>query len=428
MTLAVTPTRSLRSPGLDARIAQLVDERARHTTDWFGREASRIAQLCHALAQRFHQGGRLLAVGDSAAARSDARHVAVEFVHPVIVGKRALPALALTGTIDEIERDVTLLVEPHDMLFVFGSDARLGESITAARARGALTVAFADLAADWTFIPPGDDLFIRQELVETFYHVVWELVHVFFEHRGLLDDDGASINTTTIALGGISVADVTTSSATSFLYPFLANAERDLNGVLADVAASVAMKAAEITELRAATVGAVESPSRRELVDAARLLRAAFDTGHKLLAFGNGGSSTDAMDAVADYRSPPNGWRARPALDLSEDPAILTALANDVGPEVLFSRQIIAHGKAGDVALAFSTSGGSRNVIHALIEARKRGLATIAFVGYDGGRIADERLADCVVVSPSQHIPRVQEAQAAAHHIVRELVERLYDG
>jgi D-sedoheptulose 7-phosphate isomerase len=144
-----------------------------------------------------------------------------------------------------------------------------------------------------------------------------------------------------------------------------------------------------------------------------------------VLALGNGGSATDATDAVADLRYPParSGWPARPALDLTEDAGILTAIANDVGVESMFSRQVIAHGRPGDVLLAFSTSGGSANVLSALAEARSRGLRTISLVGYDGGRIAAERLADHVVVTRSQHIPRIQEAQASAWHVLRELVE-----
>ena len=131
------------------------------------------------------------------------------------------------------------------------------------------------------------------------------------------------------------------------------------------------------------------------------------------------------MDVVADFRAPPvaSGWPARPALDLTEDSAILTALANDIGVEALFSRQVIAHGREGDALLAISTSGNSANVIAALAEARRRGLATIALVGYDGGRIAAQGLADHVVVTRSQSIPRIQEAQASAYHVLRELVE-----
>ena len=87
------------------------------------------------------------------------------------------------------------------------------------------------------------------------------------------------------------------------------------------------------------------------------------------------------MDVVADFRA-----GGRPAIDLTEDPAILTAIANDIGVEAIFSRQVIAYGAAGDALLALSTSGNSGNVIEALAEARRRGLVTIAMVGYDGGR------------------------------------------
>jgi D-sedoheptulose 7-phosphate isomerase len=107
----------------------------------------------------------------------------------------------------------------------------------------------------------------------------------------------------------------------------------------------------------------------------------------------------------------------------TEDAAILTAIANDIGTDALFSRQLIAHGREQDSLLAFSTSGNSGNVISALAEARRRGIHTIAMVGYDGGRVAAERLADQVVVTRSEHIPRIQEAQASAWHVLRELVE-----
>jgi D-sedoheptulose 7-phosphate isomerase len=129
------------------------------------------------------------------------------------------------------------------------------------------------------------------------------------------------------------------------------------------------------------------------------------------------------MDAVADFKAAPQGWPALRALDLAADSAILSALANDIGPEVLFARQLIAYAREVDVALAISTSGGSANIVQALVEARRRGLVTIALVGYDGGRVATEALADHVVVTRSDHIPRIQEAQASAYHALRELVE-----
>jgi D-sedoheptulose 7-phosphate isomerase len=130
------------------------------------------------------------------------------------------------------------------------------------------------------------------------------------------------------------------------------------------------------------------------------------------------------MDVVADFRAAPQGWPPRPAIDLTEDAAIITAVANDIGPGAIFSRQVIAYGKPGDALLAISTSGNSENVLEALAEARRRGLVTIAMVGYDGGRVAAEGLADHVLVTRSEHIPRIQEAQASAYHVLRELVEQ----
>jgi D-sedoheptulose 7-phosphate isomerase len=133
------------------------------------------------------------------------------------------------------------------------------------------------------------------------------------------------------------------------------------------------------------------------------------------------------LDPAADFSEPPagSGWPARPALDLTSDPSILTAIANDIGTEAIFARQIIAHGRPGDALLALSTSGGSANVLAALAEARRRGVVTVAMVGYDGGRILSEALADHVIVTRSEHIPRIQEAQASASHVLRELVEAM---
>jgi D-sedoheptulose 7-phosphate isomerase len=183
---------------------------------------------------------------------------------------------------------------------------------------------------------------------------------------------------------------------------------------------SVLMKSEEIGELRAQTL----TENCDVLIAAAAAMRAGFEQGATLFAIGNGGSATDAMDVVADFRCAGGSGRAWPAIDLTEDAAILTAIANDIGPDAIFSRQVIAYGRAGDLLLALSTSGNSDNVIQALSEARRRGLVTLAMVGYDGGRIDAERLADHVVVTRSQHIPRIQEAQASAYHVLRELVER----
>jgi D-sedoheptulose 7-phosphate isomerase len=334
----------------------VTQERTRANSEFFGAESARLAALCDAMAMRFLRGGRLLAVGEE----SDARHIAVEFVHPVIVGKRALPALAMP-TIDAL----ALECESDDIVVVF---SELGVRVD-----------------DQSFIPPTDDPFVRQELVETLYHVLWELVHVFIEHR-----EGSLVG----------------AGAASFLYPFLAGGSSDLDAVREDVRRSIEAKAMEIGALREQTLA--ENASVLEA--AAGALRG------RLLALGNGGSATDAMDVVADFRA-----RGRRALDLTDDPAVLTAIANDIGVEAIFSRQVIAHGRPGDTLLTFSTSGSSANVLAALAEARRRGLQTIAMVGYDGGRIAAESLADFVVIVRSEHIPRIQEAQASAYHTLVEL-------
>ena len=386
------------------RLDALVRERADAGERFFAPEAERIARLCHRMAERFARGGRLIALGRSPAARSDARHVAVEFVHPVIVGKRALPAIALAGEGGPLDEQLRLLAEPDDIVLAFGSGAETAAALELAAARECLTIAFDPEAAAWTFRPPGD-AFVRQELAETLYHVLWELVHVFFEHRGLLE--------------GRRARAVHDTGASSFLYPFLAEREDDLDAVVADVRVSVVLKGRETTELRTATLTAHAGV----LAAAAGDLRDCFAAGGRLLALGNGGSATDAMDAVADFRAPLAGGPPRPALDLTEDAAILTAIANDIGTEAIFSRQVIAHARAGDALLALSTSGASLSVLAALAEARRRGVRTIAMVGYDGGRIAAEGLADRVVVARSEHIPRIQEAHAAAYHALRELVE-----
>jgi D-sedoheptulose 7-phosphate isomerase len=359
---------------------------------FFGAEAERIARLCHLMAERFARGGRLVAVARSPRGWSDARHVAVEFVHPVIVGKRALPAIALAP------EQLDALAERDDVVIAFDPE----EDLAVPTRRGCLTIAFCpQTAADWVFVPATSDPFVAQELVETLYHFLWEHVHVFFEHRGLLE--------------GRQAKQVHDSGASSFLYPFLGEHEKDPAAVVDDVRASVLMKAREIAELRAQTL----EENRAELGAAAETLRTCFAGGGRLLALGNGGSATDAMDVVADFRSPPE----RRAIDLTADSAIITAIANDIGTEAIFARQIIAYGRAGDVVLALSTSGNSDNVIAALAEARRREIRTVAMVGYDGGRVAAEELADHVVVTRSEHIPRIQEAQASAYHVLRELVE-----
>ena len=114
------------------------------------------------------------------------------------------------------------------------------------------------------------------------------------------------------------------------------------------------------------------------------------------------------------------GYRPIPAVSLALEPANITAVANDVGTDVIFLRQLIAQAQPGDMAVGISTSGGSRNIVMALEEARKRKLTTVALLGYDGGEILRRGLADFPLIVRSDYIPRIQEVQASIYHILRE--------
>ena len=199
---------------------------------------------------------------------------------------------------------------------------------------------------------------------------------------------------------------------TDFLYPFIDAEERDPGPLLADLAASAAAKASDTLSLRAATRASEGASVARLANDMASRFRA----GGRLLTFGNGGSATDAASAAALFRAPPGDdtgpSRPLPARSLVADEAVLTALANDVGFELVFSRQVIAHGRAADIALGVSTSGNSANVMRALVEARSRGMLTVGFAGYEGGEMAGAGLDHCIVVR-SASVHRIQETQAA---------------
>jgi len=389
------------------RVEALLQARSEANGTFFQAEAGRLARLCHKMAERFAREGRLVAFGASPADRSDARHVAVEFVHPVIVGKRALPAMGLAGEGGAIAPQVALEAEADDIAMAFGDEADILAALAAARGRGCLTIAFTrDSGAEWEFdLGVIADPLIRQEVAETLYHTLWEHVHIFLDNRGLLE--------------GRAARPVHDSGASSFLYPFLGQQETDLDAILEDVRSSILMKAQEITALRVQTL----TEYADQLVTAASVLRQRLDAGGRLIALGNGGSATDAMDVVADFREAMFGGPPRRALDLTEDTGIITAVANDIGADAIFLRQVIAYGRAGDVLMSLSTSGNSLSVLEALREGRKRGMVTMAFVGYDGGNVCNHELADHIFISRSENIPRIQEAHASGYHVLRELVE-----
>jgi D-sedoheptulose 7-phosphate isomerase len=365
---------------------------------FFKAEAPRLAETCHEMSRRFLAGGRLLAFGHGPAA-TDAQHVSVEFVHPVIVGKRALPALDVGP---DFEARLPIILRSEDMVMGFsfpaGDDA-VERALSTAQERGALTFALAGEAGDYPFALPDEDPFVSQEVFEVLYHMLWETVHVYFEHREQGHDVGAS----------------------SFLYPFLGTQEQQLEEVVEEVQGSMLQKMEEVNGMRTAAAeteaGAI---SEIALAIVERLKH-----GGKIVAFGNGGSATDANDLVTDCVAPPPGFEPIPAVSLSAEPANITAIANDIGSQAIFARQLIAHARPEDIAVGISTSGGSANILAALAEARKRGLLTVGIVGYDGGRIVGELLADHAVVVRSDYIPRIQEVQASIYHVLRGLIEAL---
>lgn len=158
------------------------------------------------------------------------------------------------------------------------------------------------------------------------------------------------------------------------------------------------------------------------VVAAADVIADAFVNGRKLLVFGNGGSAADAQHLSAEFVGRFVGERdALPALALSTDTSILTAVGNDYGYDRVFARQVEALGEAGDVALGISTSGASANVIEALRAARDRGLRTLAMTGGDGGAVG--RLVDVHVNVPGWSTARTQEVHGTILHALCVLVE-----
>jgi D-sedoheptulose 7-phosphate isomerase len=194
---------------------------------------------------------------------------------------------------------------------------------------------------------------------------------------------------------------------TNFLYPFIDAEEDDPKSLLADLAASAQAKAAESLALRRSTLAASADLLEASGTEMARR----FAAGGRLFTFGNGGSCTDSTTLAGLFARPPIG-KPLPAWSLTADQAILTALGNDVGFELVFARQLIARAQAGDIAIAMSTSGNSPNLLTALAEARRRGLYTVGFAGYDGGAFVDNPNVDACFVVRSQSVHRIQESQA----------------
>jgi D-sedoheptulose 7-phosphate isomerase len=389
-------------------VEELLLERNRVSAGFFPRESARLAIACQAMAERFLRGGRLLAFGREHSA-TDAQHVSVEFVHPVIVGKRALPALDLSLS---PRGWVEALVRPDDIVMGFGppaGDPEVDSVLRGAAARGAQVFALPGSPPEgvsgddgYAVAAPSADPYIHQEILEILYHTLWETVHVFFEHRERGHEVGAS----------------------AFLYPFLGQEKQDTHAVIAEAAASIEMKARDDETLRES----IASGEAERIVATAAAIRERLEVGGTILAFGNGGSASDANDFALDCAVPLKDFPPVPAISLALEPANLSAVANDIGPEAMFLRQLIAQARPADIAVGISTSGGSANVIAALAEARKRGLLTVALLGYDGGEIVRRGLADHTLVVSCDYIPRIQEVQASIYHVLLDVLGEMRHG
>ncbi|MCU1304158.1 MAG: sugar isomerase [Candidatus Sulfotelmatobacter sp.] len=386
---------------LASQIEERLLERNQLFERFFSREAPRLAEACREMSERFLRGGRLLAFGRGPYA-TDAQHVSVEFVHPVIVGKRALPALDLSVL---FRPWIEAILRPEDIVMGFGppeGDPEVWATLQEAHRQDAMTFALPGVEGSYAVDAATQDPFLHQEMIEILYHTLWETVHVFFEHRELGHDVGES----------------------AFLYPFLGTEKQGTSGLVAEVASSILMKVRDDTKLR-------EQLAREEseqISSSAVAIHERLRLGGKLILFGNGGSATDANDFAIDCVLPPPGYQSVPAVSLSLEPANITAVANDIGTDAIFLRQLIAQARPEDIAIGISTSGGSRNIIMALEESRKRNLLTVALLGYDGGEIKRKGLADFPVVVNCDYIPRIQEVQASIYHVIRESLEVLSRG
>ncbi len=208
------------------------------------------------------------------------------------------------------------------------------------------------------------------------------------------------------------------------LYPFLypdtsTTGPARLAAVLEQVRRSTVAKAEEITQLRRL----VSARDGARLMSCARDAAARFADGGRLLAFGNGGSATDAQQLATLFLNPGGQARPLPALGLASDTSVVTALCNDIGVEVVFARQIAAFGRPGDIAVGLSTSGNSENLLRAFDEASRRGLLTVGIAGYEGGTMAELDSIDYLFVAPSSSVHRIQEAQTTIYQVLWELTQ-----
>ena len=324
-----------------------------------------------------------------------AHHVAVEFVHPVVAGARSLPAVAA------VEGSPT--AGPGPFAASPGPFAAAPSPISAGAVEGLPAVGPGPDPLDtgtggrWCYlligVPDGGpfDLVIPTDdgdaAAMTGYHLLWELVQVALEHPGLVGGSDAS--------GG---------DSTGFLYPFLDASESDEAGLRDALEASAAAKRAVSERLAAEAVAA----NRPGLESAAAMVGEAVAASRRVLAMGNGGSAADAARLVRLLRA-----RGAAAASLAGDYAVVSALANDLGAEAVFARQLEALGGGGDVLIGCSTSGASTNLLAAFDRAAAMGMRTVGISGYGGGAFAGRAGVEVALAVASDSVHRIQEAEAA---------------
>ncbi len=206
------------------------------------------------------------------------------------------------------------------------------------------------------------------------------------------------------------------------LYPFLHSQDQDESSTIEDLASSIEQKVAH---------GLAEKErffkeKASELVAVSQAIAAVYKNKQRMFAMGNGGSSCDAAHFAVEFQHPiTTGRPALPAICLSTDTAFITAVANDVGIDQIFSRQLESLGSKGDGLIGFSTSGNSKNLIEAYRKAKEMGLTTIGLSGGDGGIMASSGLVDHCLVVQTDSIHRVQEVHLVCYHIIWDLVHTL---
>ncbi|HEV7893059.1 MAG TPA: SIS domain-containing protein, partial [Pyrinomonadaceae bacterium] len=212
-----------------------------------------------------------------------------------------------------------------------------------------------------------------------------------------------------------------TKSAEDFsrsFYPFLHEGDKEPQELMEELRFSLLEKARESVEVKSKFF----EENKDAILAASLQIAKSFQRGGKLLVCGNGGSSTDAQHVAVEFMHPVIvGRKALPAICLTNDMAMVTAVANDVGFGDVFTRQIIALGREGDVLLGISTSGNSENLAHAFATARRMKLSTVGFAGGDGGKMCelrDKGLLDFCLTVPTSSIHRVQETHVALYHVM----------